>query len=108
MTNQTELFSPEIEAEAQRLLVEARDVYGTIEAAQLVISRLLAAMGWKSHVDPIEAAAREIVADQLVSEDCPMTASAIRKGDAHTLQDWRVNLTIARAGIIAGMNMRKP
>ena len=108
MTNQTELFSPEIEAEAQRLLVEARDVYGTIEAAQIVISRLLAASSFKSNGDPIETTAREIVATFMGYLGRPIAAKQVRAGDFHALLAGEAYIAIARAGIIAGMNMRKP
>ena len=115
MTNQTE-FTPEIKAEAERLWADAYLSLNGLKprtpqrngVAIRALCNLLVATGFKPPVDPIEAKAREIVADQLDATNCPKAAERVREGDLRALRTWQSNLTIAKAGILAGMEMGKP
>ena len=90
MTNQTE-FTPEIMANAKRRLRVA-SFSATLclspcyEVAVKAVAQLLTETGFKPDVDPIEAKAREIVADKAKSNGA-------------------VNLV--KLGILAGMEMGK-
>ena len=104
MTDQTELFSPEIKAEAERLwrdacVTEMAPYLNMSGITRLALCRLLVATGFKPPVDPIEAKAREIVAG-----DCdPETVDAVMDGHASYALCHLVKL-----GILAGMEMGKP
>ena len=113
MTDQPE-FTPEIKAEAERLWAEAfRENNGYLPqgralsigcAASLALCRLLVATGFKPPVDPIEAKAREIVADWAKDKGpLPSTVPGILAGTHR-----RYDIDIAKAGILAGMEMGKP
>ena len=112
MTDQTN-FTPEIKAEAERLWAEAfRENNGYLPqgrpfsigcAARLVICRLLVATGFKPPVDPIEAKAREIVAEYAITNGCGEHVATILAGES-----WVKDVSFAKAGILAGMEMGKP
>ena len=115
MTNQTE-FTPEIKAEAERLWLDAiaeidpagHPFSDKPNAALLALCRLLVATGFKPPVDPIEAKAREIVAESLEARSWSAVAKLVRSGDSYTLCHGSKNdIDIAKAGILAGMEMGK-
>ena len=111
MTDQTELFTPEIKAEAERLWKDAcLGAYGheanwraPTAACSLALCRLLVATGFKPDVDPIEAKARWVVAERIRYDKNPIhTIDSIMRGES-----WKQEVAIARDGILAGMEMRK-
>ena len=111
ITEQTK-YSPEIKAEAERLWAETfRSMFGdgsvpSYEGAPVTaLCRLLVSTGWKSDADPVDAKAREIVADWLAENDRLEEAMAIQKDDLHALRTWQSYLAIARVGVLAGMDM---
>ena len=115
MTNQTN-FTPEIKAEAERLWLEAftelngfkPSALGMLSSiSKLALCRLLVATGWKPPVDPIEAKAREIVADQVEQNGYKATAAYLRIGDSGPLKEYGPKIALAKAGILAGMEIGK-
>ena len=109
MTDQTE-FTPEIKAEAERRLRVA-NLSATLcltpcyEVAVKTVAQLLTETGWEPDVDPIEAKAREIVAGlSLEGGGSPRAVASILAGDyPYRAHDIR----LAKAGILAGMEMGK-
>ena len=112
MTDQTE-FPTEIMAEAERLWAEAYEtVHGRphyplpdrpFKTGTLALCRLLVATGFKPDVDPIEAKAREIVAEYAITNGCGEHVATILAGES-----WVKDVSFAKAGILAGMEMGKP
>ena len=117
MTDQPE-FTPEIKAEAERLWAEAfRENNGYLPqgralsigcAASLALCRLLVATGFKPPVDPIEAKAREIVAEQMKARNIPEPLGPQKLIDGIIAGKYRLGeIAAAKAGILAGMEMGK-
>ena len=114
MTDQTE-FTPEIKAEAERLWAEAfaHVNYDTLTneappASKLALCRLLVATGWTPDVDPIEAKAREIVAEQVRAHGIPKVFNPQQIIDGIMAGKQSLGeIAIAKAGILAGMEMGK-
>ena len=113
MTDQTE-FTPEIKAEAERLWQNAyTDTYPSSVpmisvATSRALCRLLVATGWKPPVDPIEAKAREIVAEQVRAHGIPKVFNPQQIIDGIMAGEMSVTeIAIAKAGILAGMEMGK-
>ena len=113
MTDQTK-FTPEIKAEAERLWHDAcvnssDDSYGEdYGIGRLALCRLLVATGFKPPVDPIEAKAREIVAEQVRALGVPKVFNPQQIIDGIMAGKMSVTeIAIAKAGILAGMEMGK-